>query len=157
MNAPVLGFHRRIVRSVDPLASICPSGAKARQRTASEWPRKILSIRPVSTSQIRIVWSTLPLAAIVPSGWYATAQTGSWCPRKTRTSRAPARQYASQSTTGTGGIPGIPGGNEAGGGEATPGVAGLSAIVLSSGKDPGFLGLQKSAGATYNGLLTQSF
>src|SRR2546422_1976596 len=71
MNSPVLGFHRRIVRSVDPLASICPSGEKARQRTVSEWPRKILSIRPVSTSQVRIVWSTLPLAATVPSGWYA--------------------------------------------------------------------------------------
>src|SRR5947208_12659543 len=136
MNSPALGFHSRIVRSVDPLASIWPSGEKARQRTASEWPRKILSIRPVSTSQIRIVWATLPLAAIVPSGWYATAQIGSWCPRKTRTSRAPARQYASQSTTGIGGTPGIRGANEAGGGETAPGVAGVSDIALSSGKDP---------------------
>jgi hypothetical protein len=58
--------------SVEAVATLCPSGAKATPRTAAAWPASVWSEAPSATFQSRAVLSADPEASVWPSGENAT-------------------------------------------------------------------------------------
>ena len=73
-------FHRRIVPSELPLASVLPSGLNATLLTALVCPVSVCLCSPVTASHRRIVLSSLPLASVRPSGLNDTLLTHRVCP-----------------------------------------------------------------------------
>jgi hypothetical protein len=69
---PLATFHTRTSPSLDPDASLLPSGEKATLWTENKWPVSISSAFPVPMSHILMVPSEVPDASLLPSGEKAT-------------------------------------------------------------------------------------
>ena len=78
-SLPVSTFHSLTVRSQLAVASVLPSGEKARLRTALLCPVSLARSLPVATSHRRAVLSQLAVASVLPSGEKASVKTScSW-------------------------------------------------------------------------------
>ena len=108
VQAPLDGFHNRIVLSQLPDARAYPSGDQAIDHTQWLWPERMWAQSPLAGSHNRIVWSSLAEARQRLSGDQAIDQTVLLCPerdwvhkrRSGTTDSCPARLRSSKATSG---------------------------------------------------------